>query len=371
MRRQPTSEELSLNRRLVLNIAAVGVGAATTIGMVSGTALAGPKGSRTATSSTTSTTTTTTTLAPLPPAACLGTYTRLVSVSTAAALTTALKAAQPGDQIQLAPGSYVGRFVDGIAGTATAPIVICGPSTAIIDGGGLTLGVALSLTNAPYTRVAGITVTDAKKGVMLDNSSHSVLSAITVHGIGQEAVHLRRATSDSVVENSTIFDTGQVDPQYGEGVYVGSASNNWCVDSACGPDQADRNVITGNKIGPGVTAEEIDIKEGTTGGTISGNTFDGSSMVNPGGGQSWVDVKGNGWLITGNTGRYTFRHGFTDSLAVTGWGNDNTFAANTEYVNSTGYGVRVTAGITGVRVLTSNVVVGAASGVANIALTVG
>ena len=355
-----------MNRRLVLQVAAIGAGTAATLGMVSGTALAAK---RTTTSATTSTATTTTTL--LPPAACPAVYTRLVPVSTASGLTAALKNAQPGDEIQLAAGSYAGRFVAGVAGTSLAPITVCGPSTAVLNGGDVTTGYELSITNAPYTQIGGITITGAKKGIVLDNSSHALLNGITVYGIGDEGVHFRKATSDSTLENSTIYNTGQVDPGYGEGVYVGSASNHWCTYTACGPDQSDRNVINGNKIGPGVPAEEVDVKEGTTGGTVSNNTFDGTNMVSPGGAQSWVDVKGNSWQITGNTGQYTARHGFTDSLAVTGWGNGNTFAANTEYVNSTGYGVRVVSGVTGVQVMTSNVVIGAASGVSNIALTLG
>ena len=304
------------------------------------------------------------------PASCPTAFTRAVPVSNTATLTLALLTARPGDEIQLAPGTYTGNFVSTVPGTSAAPVIICGDAGAILDGATEATGYVLYIRNAPYTDVYGITVTNGSKGVLMDNASHSLLSGITVHAIGQEGVHLRRFTTDTTVRGSTIYDTGQVASQYGEGIYVGSANNNWCTYTNCNPDASDDNSIVNNHIGPGVGAEEVDVKEGTTGGLISGNTFDGTGMDSLGA-QSWVDVKGNDWTLTGNTGHNTVRHGFTDSLAYAGWGNGNLFTSNVEYVNSTGYGVKVATGVTGVVVTTSNVVIGARSGVSNIPLTNG
>jgi len=304
------------------------------------------------------------------PTSCPAAYTRAVPVSNTATLQAALLTAQPGDEIQLAPGTYLGNFVSTVPGTATAPVVICGDSNAVLDGATTATGYVLYVKNAPYTDVYGLTVTDGQKGILVDNSTHTLIDDVTVHHIGEEGIHLRRATTYSVIRYSNIYDTGLVAPEYGEGVYVGSANNNWCTYTSCNPDKSDYNNVLHNKIGPGVTAEEIDVKEGTTGGLISGNTFDGSSMAT-GAAQSWVDVKGNSWTITGNTGRSTLRHGFTDSLAYTGWGNGNVFTLNTEYVNASGYGVKVATGVTKVIVSTTNVVIGAKSGVSNISLTKG
>jgi hypothetical protein len=304
--------------------------------------------------------------------ACPASATRVIDVSTADALKTALATAVPGDQIRLADGTYVGDFAATVPGTATAPVTICGSAAAVLDGGTTALGYTLYVANAPYTSIYGVTITDGQKGIVLDNSSHAVIDGVTVHGIGDEGVHFRRGTSDSVIQNSSIYDTGRLAAQYGEGVYVGSAKSNWCSMTSCNPDRSDRDVVLNNRIGPGVTAEEVDIKEGTTGGTVKGNTFDGSSMVAiTGGARSWVDVKGNNWLIQWNVGHTTLRSGITDSLAATGWGNNNWISLNTEYVNASGYGVEVAAGVTGVHVLTSNVVYGAALGISNVTLTKG
>ena len=63
-----------------------------------------------------------------------------------------------------------------------------------------------------------------------------------------------------------VRDTGLLRQFYGEGIYVGSAHKNWCKYSDCQPDASDDDIITGNDIAD-TTAENIDIKEGTTGGT--------------------------------------------------------------------------------------------------------
>ena len=63
------------------------------------------------------------------------------------------------------------------------------------------------------------------------------------------------------------------------------------------PDHRDRNQVLRNEIWA-TTSESIDIKEGTSGGLIEGNRFDGSGLS---GADSWVDVKGNGYTILGNT----------------------------------------------------------------------
>ena len=301
-----------------------------------------------------------------PPASCPLVFTRAVDVASAYELRTALSAAQPGDEIRLAPGSYVGNFTIGHGGTATAPVVVCGDSDAILDGGVTATGYTLHVWNAPYSVVQGFTVEHGQKAVMIDNSPDVTVDNLTVQSTGYEGVVFRHGSSYGVIRNSTITNTGLDAPQYGEGVYVGSADNNWVGGV---PDKTDGVQVLDNRIGPGVAAEEVDVKEGTTGGVVEGNVFDGSGMVAvTAGAQSWVDVKGNNWLVIGNTGRHTIRHGLSDSLALPGWGNDNVVAANVEYVYAKGYGVKVVTGVKGVKVTTSNVVFGAYYGVSNIKL---
>ena len=142
---------------------------------------------------------------------------------------------------------------------------------------------------------------------MADRASHNTFQGLAVHHVGHEAIHLRAFSSDNLVRGNLVHHTGLRLAQFGEGVYVGSAQSNWCRHSGCRPDRSDHNRILGNRIGPDVTAESVDLKEGTSAGLVSGNTFVGARMT---GADSWVDVKGNAYRVEANRGRLTPRDGF-------------------------------------------------------------
>lgn len=247
-----------------------------------------------------------------------------VTVGTARELTAALGAARPGAVIALRAGVYAGRFVARTSGTATAPITLCGSADAILDAGGKSNGYVLHLDGASYWRVSGFTVRNGQKGVMADRVQHTIISGLTVAAIGDEAIHLRRASSDNQVVGNVIRGTGLRSKRYGEGIYVGTAQSNWSSVTGGAPDRSDRNVISGNTIS-GTTAEAVDLKEGTTGGKLVGNTFDGASITAA---DSAVDVKGNEWLISGNVVTNSPVDGFQTHRILSGWGDRNVFTAN-------------------------------------------
>jgi Right handed beta helix region len=310
---------------------------------------------------------------------------RAVAVSTSAQLTAALADAQPGDVITMADGTYTskglaaglviggkqyyGTFVLERSGTAAAPIILQGTRAAVIDGKPGAVGTGtqygLYLANADHVTVSGITVTNVTKGIVLDESSHTRLSGIEVHTTGQEGIHLRTFSSDNVVIGNVVHDTGQKNETYGEGLYVGSANSNWGTYSGGLPDRSDRNQLLGNTIYR-TGAESMDIKEGTTSGVIRGNTFDGAGMTGSWA-DSWIDLKGNSWLVEDNRGTNALEDGFQVHQALAGWGNSNVFRDNVATVNGPGYGFWVQNGITGTKFLCANTVTGAASGFANVA----
>jgi hypothetical protein len=262
---------------------------------------------------------------------------RTVEVTSAADLIRALAAARPGDWIRLAPGRYTGRFESSASGTASAGIVVCGPRTAILDGGGIDAGYGFHLTSDQWT-LSGFTITGSQKGVVLDGASHDVLRDLEIFGLGDEGVHFRAFSSDNLLENSVIHDVGLLDPHNGEGVYVGSAKSHWGEFSGGRPDATDRNRIQGNTIGPNTTAESVDIKEGTTGTMLEANTFDGSGMTAA---DSWVDAKGNDAVIDANTGRNSPLDGFQTHRITKGWGLRNRFTANVVGAGVPGLGFRI------------------------------
>lgn len=296
------------------------------------------------------------------PSVCPTTAVRRVAVSSSTLLTRALRDARPGDVIELADGIYPGRFVGAQSGTGGAPITVCGSRRAILDGGALDQGYGFYL-KADYWHLTGFTVRNALKGIMTDRASFNLLRDLEVHSIGGEAIHFRTFSRQNTLEASFIHDTGLVTAENGEGVYVGSAYTNWCRYSDCAPDRSDGNRIIGNTIGPNTTAESIDLKEGTTGGLVSGNTFVGSGMSAA---DSWVDVKGNDYLVTANTGTISPGDGFQTHVPLAGWGTGNTFRANVADVRAGGYGFRIKTGSIGNVVTCDNVVLAALSGFANV-----
>lgn len=286
------------------------------------------------------------------------------TVSTATALRDAIATAKPGDVIGLNAGTYGGGFALSADGTLSAPITLCGTSAAVIDGGGLTGSYGLHLNGANYWRIMGVTVTRASKGIVLDYTTGTEVTGVTVKEIGDEGIHLRRWSKDNVVGESTISRTGRINASYGEGIYVGSARSNWCTYTKCKPDASDRNHIRNNTIFD-TAAESVDIKEGTTGGILSGNRFDGSGMSSA---DSWVDVKGNAWTVQGNTGVTAPQDGFQTHVIRTGWGANNKFLGNVAEVRAGGYGYKVQ-GPAGNIVACNNQVSYAGSGLSNVRCT--
>jgi hypothetical protein len=292
-----------------------------------------------------------------------------VTVSSAGALTRALAAARPGQVIVLAPGRYPGHFAAAASGTPAAPITVCGPRSAILDGGGIQRGYTFHLNRASWWTVRGFTVTGGQKGVVADGASHDIIDGLYVHAVGDEAIHLRAFSSHDVIKNCLVRDTGLLVPFYGEGIYVGSAHKNWCRYSGCRPDASDDNLITGNDIAD-TTAENIDIKEGTSGGMITGNRLDGTGMVGSAA-TAWVNVKGNDWTVADNTGITSIKDGFQVHRVYPGWGEDNVFRGNTLQVDGPGYGIYVQSRHLGTVVACDNRVSGAGRGLSNIACSPG
>ncbi|MEW2513017.1 right-handed parallel beta-helix repeat-containing protein [Streptomyces sp. NPDC046870] len=284
-------------------------------------------------------------------------------VTTAAQLKAALGAAGPGDTIHLADGTYSGNFKATTPGTASARITLTGSPRAVLTAGG---GYGLHLNGASYWTVQGVTVTGGQKGIVIDTARGVVVDGVTVHGLDMEGVHFRTSSTDGVIRNSRIYDTGNDGRGMGEGVYVGTANTL--------SDRSDRIQILDNTIGPGVGGENVDIKEGTTGARIIGNTFDGSGLTGANYDDSWVDVKGNDVLVQDNTGTGTGNDGYQTHTQQPGWGCGTVFRGNrsdlTAATGTTRLAINVTnlgAGCT-TTVHSSNTVTGG-KGLTNIAVT--
>ena len=317
----------------------------------------------------------------------------IVDVATADQLSTALTTARPGQTIRLAAGNYHGAFLGTAVGTAAAPITLTGPATAVLTNpessgtaptcstpaSGFDPGYGLWLYGAAYWRLTGFTVANAKKGIMIDASPHVTVDSVYVHDIGDEGVHFRRSSADGIIQNSRVENTGQTQPEYGEGIYLGSANSNWtCYGNTGGIDASDRVQVLNNHVGPSVAAEHVDVKEGTVNGVIRGNTWNGQGIAGQNSADSWLDVKGSNYLIENNTGTFTtpgvFANGYETHNPTTGSGCGNIWRNNKSDLGGVGkWAINVTStskcpGNLNV-VYASNTVTNATSGLTNIAVT--
>lgn len=296
---------------------------------------------------------------------CAFPHTKTVDVASASQLSSALSKAAPGTMIRLAAGTYKGQFGLKTSGTASAPVVVCGARQAVLDGGSTASGYGFHL-EADHTILSGFTVTNSQKGIVLDGANDNLVRGVSVFDIGMEGVHFRAFSTGNTLDASEVRDTGKVSPGTGEAVYIGSSKNNWGSVTGGKPDKSDHNKVTNNKLGPNVGAELVDIKEGTTGAEITGNTFDGAGQSGENDADSFIDVKGNGAKISGNTGKNPLKDGFQTHVLVDGWGNDNVFSNNKVTLRSGkgGVGFSIAAQSSGNLITCDNTVSG--GGLANV-----
>ena len=271
---------------------------------------------------------------------------KTIDVYNATNLQDALNNAKAGDHIVLKEGIYNGNFIipSSANGNANKAITLSGSKKVILDGNTVTKGYVLHL-QASYWIIKDIVITNGLKGLMCDGASYNVIDNITVNNIGEEGVHFRRFSKYNVLQNSYITNTGLKTADYGEGVYIGTAVSNWSRYTDGIEDRSDSNKVINNTLGPNITAECIDVKEGSTGGIITGNKFNSTGITGANSGYSWMDVKGNGYLIENNTGfnpvGSVLKDGYQVHCSVNGWGCYNIFKSNTSEINVDGYGINV------------------------------
>ncbi len=265
---------------------------------------------------------------------------RYVDVSNIEELFQAMRNAQPGDVIRAASGTYDYTTYQGAQkidtsaeGTEDAPITLTAAdpeNPPVITGTSTENGYVIQITG-DYWILDNLKITTSQKGIVLDNSNHSVIQNCEVYNTGSEAIALRDGSSYCTVKDSYIHDTGLITPGYGEGVYIGSAKSTTGFDYQC-----DYNTVDGCTF-KNVAAEHVDVKEYTTGTEIMNCIFYGDGMTGANYAGSFVDIAGNEVNVHDNTG---YRNGNTNIVAafelheqVSGWGYRCTFTDNTVYMD--------------------------------------
>ena len=194
---------------------------------------------------------------------------RRVDVATPAQLATALTAAQPGDCINLAAGTYSfsNSLIIAKSGTATAPLVLYGTgASTILDLNGHSL-----FLDGSYVQMRRLRVTDfGFEGLWLRGSHNSILDSLEVDHSAQEAIALKYSSAHNVIRDSYIHHTGTSGQPYGEGVYVGGLMPDGSIDRGSRGNRILNNRFTN------IWTESVDIKGGADSTLVQGNNIDGS-----------------------------------------------------------------------------------------------
>jgi hypothetical protein len=255
---------------------------------------------------------------------------------------------QPGGRILLAPGTYTGSFSSDVNGTANGAITITSQNPAnpaILSGNAIGSGYCLQVTG-DYWVIRDLKFTNAQKGIMLDNSNHTLITDVEVYNIGYEGVHFRDGSSYGTIQNSKIRDTGKANAGFGEGVYVGSAQSNTTYNP-----NTHYNTIRNVEFGPGIAAEHIDIKERSIGTVVENSTFRGAGISGANFADSFIDIKGNDAVIRNNVFYSDNNAIIIDAIQlheiIAGWGINADIHHNTFNIgNSAVYVVTSTGGTT-------------------------
>jgi len=260
------------------------------------------------------------------------------------ALQSALNAAVAGDLIELSADTTYSQtsanfVLSGRNGTSGSKIVVCGPSTAVVQGV-LTTASNFRVASSSYVVLTGFTVDGGDHGVKVDASSHNEVLGLTVQNTEEKGIWLVNDASSNVVSENRITAMGLTDPDRGHGIAVGGGT---------APDDADNNLVEKNMIEGGPEAS-VSLSGAASGNTIRLNEMDKTAVaLHSGTTTAFVEVAASSNTVEYNQARLSgFKSDGTLS-AVAGFsatGTGNTFRENTGYMNSSGTRFSLVAGNT-------------------------
>ncbi|GJM63897.1 DUF7594 domain-containing protein [Persicobacter diffluens] len=246
-----------------------------------------------------------------------------IQVNNAQQLVNALKNANTGDVIILASGTYLtspttyyyplaGYYepLEGDIAGRTAyfrgsqdniTIRSADPAQpAILSGNNWNEeGYVLHITGNNWT-IQDLKLTNGAKGLILDNASNTLVRNVEIYNIGQEGLHIRDHSHDCVVDNVHIHDVGKKNDGFGEGIYIGSDNSVWYEGD--GTDTGEKgkryrrachnNWIKNSTFGPNISAEPVEIKEGSENTIVENCIIRGSGISGANFADSHLDIKG-------------------------------------------------------------------------------
>ena len=189
----------------------------------------------------------------------------------------AINAAQNGDTVLVAPGTYT-ENID-FKGKAIAVASSGGAAVTTIDGGGLGRVVTFQTAEGPNSVLSGFTITRGFNsfsggGIEVFGASPTIQNNVITSNQSCAGAGMELDGGAAIVRNNTISNNVQVGCTggWGGGIYAHSAGNAQIVN----------NVITGNQMNNSGFCGAIALDAAGT-PTISGNTIQGNSTDGDGG----------------------------------------------------------------------------------------
>jgi hypothetical protein len=181
----------------------------------------------------------------------------------------------------------------------------------VLQGRGIESGYVIHVTG-DHVVLKNLIIRTADKGVVFDNSSHSILEDCQIYNSGAELVHVRDSSCNVTISRNHLFGSGNGGRgSIGEGIYIGTDQARWGADDVPQSRWGDKAVSEGyggydwrvhntkvlcNYLSGGISAECLDIKEGTRNTLVENNMLVGDSIgLKPGAkhyDDSFIDQKG-------------------------------------------------------------------------------
>ncbi len=198
-----------------------------------------------------------------------------------ASLVRAFAVAVPGDEIRLLPGTYPFTQLEGVGGTADAPISVTAPEGGVVfDPQNLDRSDSLSMRSVQHIEFSGFTVRGGIHGTYIQASNNLTFTDMRWEDVGQEGVQINEGSTDILFERCAVIGTGVREgdlngtpfANFGEGFYIGADS---------GVDPVARVTIRDCEIAF-TTAEAIDIKPGAFDIVVENNLVHDIDTANSG-----------------------------------------------------------------------------------------
>ncbi|MEM6292788.1 MAG: right-handed parallel beta-helix repeat-containing protein [Myxococcota bacterium] len=181
-----------------------------------------------------------------------------------------IEAASPGDVLLFEPGEHDRIDIDGFVSSECDPLVLVSldpDNPAIIrnttNPGWETLGVA----NSSYVVIENLILEGGISGIRIEESDHAIITRSEIRLTNHAGLNINTASAHVDFIGNSIHDTGQSEPKWGEGIYVGSAQ----AQQKDGPDVTTHVWIENNEIYETGYGEAVDLKGGVRHTTVRGN----------------------------------------------------------------------------------------------------